>query len=661
MLRFVAAVALTAAAAGSTPLKVPYLPQTEALCGGASAAMVMRYWGARDVYADDFASLVDRSAGGIRESALVGALEARRWTAVAGAGDLERMRGEIGRGRPVIALIEVRPGRYHYVVVVAADADEIVVHDPARAPSRAMPAAKFDAAWQKTERWMLVLLPPEGASVERASPRPMPPKRSVASTTPLALEPREASCAAVDEGVALAKAGDQPGARRALEQAATSCPGASAPWRELAGLDALEGQWGAAAEHANRAVQEDSSDEYAWRVLATARFVLHDDLAALDAWNRVGEPRADLVNITGLQHTRYLVVADAIGVQPKDLLTPMALQLAQRRVREVPAIATARVTYHPTEDGRAQLDAAILERDRVPAGYPAWLGIGLGAAVNRELTTTFANVSGGGDMLAVTWRWWEHRPMAAVSYAAPGPGGVWRFDVSRETQTFGAQLTEETRSRVGVEIGNWIDRRTKLRGGVAFERWRDLGREAAVMGGVQFWPVMDRLSLEAGVTTWQGEGAPFSSAAGVVRFRSKTPADGNVWLFDGGYRIATTSAPASVWPGADTGHARDVLLRAHPLLDDGVIAGGVFGRRVASGGVEAQHWLAPGRHLVRIAPAAFVDLARATRGLPTTDDRLHVDAGVGLRLSLFGMGVLRVDVAHGLRDGSDALSIGWQR
>src|SRR5262249_14731443 len=406
--------------------------------------------------------------------------------------------------------------------------------------------------------------------------------------------------------------------------------GARARWSGLAGREALEGRGGAAAEHASRAVQEDSRDEYAWRVLATARFVRHDDLAALDAWNRVGEPRADLVNITGLQHTRYLVVADAIGVQSKDLLTPMALQLGQRRVRDVPAIATARVTYHPTEDGRAQIDAAVLERDRVPAGYPAWLGIGLGAAVNRELTTTFANVSGGGDTLAVTWRWGQHRPMAAVSYAAPGPGGVGRFDVSRETQTFGAQLTEETRSRVGVEIGNWIDRRTKLRGGVAFERWRDLGREAAVTGGVQFWPVMDRLSVEAGVTTWQGEGAPFSSAAGVVRFRSKTPADGNVWLMNGAYRVAATSPPASVWAGAgpDGGHAGAGLRRAPRLLEDGVSDGGVFGRRVASGAVEPHPGRARGRHLARTAPAVFVDLARATRGLPTTDDRLQIDAGV---------------------------------
>ena len=40
-------------------LDVPFVAQTEALCGGASVAMVQRYWGAREVSAADFASLVD--------------------------------------------------------------------------------------------------------------------------------------------------------------------------------------------------------------------------------------------------------------------------------------------------------------------------------------------------------------------------------------------------------------------------------------------------------------------------------------------------------------------------------------------------------------------------------------------------------------------------
>src|SRR5258708_12536743 len=71
--------------------------------------------------------------------------------------------------------------------------------------------------------------------------------------------------------------------------------------------------------------------------------------------------------------------------------------------------------------------------------------------------------------------------MIAASYAAPGPGGVWRFDASRETQTFGAStaaFVEETRTRAGVEIGNWIDQRTRVSGGAAGRGWRDRARPA---------------------------------------------------------------------------------------------------------------------------------------------------------------------------------------
>ena len=38
---------------------VPYLPQTESLCGGASLAMVLRYWGARGVRPADFAAALE--------------------------------------------------------------------------------------------------------------------------------------------------------------------------------------------------------------------------------------------------------------------------------------------------------------------------------------------------------------------------------------------------------------------------------------------------------------------------------------------------------------------------------------------------------------------------------------------------------------------------
>jgi Peptidase C39 family len=637
-------------------LAVPYLPQTEALCGGAAAAMVMRYWGARDVYPDIFAPLVDRSAGGIRTSALVDELLRRRWTAVSFEGDASRMSAELARGRPVIALIEDRPGRFHYVVIVSAAAEQVVLHDPARAPSRVVDRRKFDAAWQKSQRWMLVLTP--GPDLQFPAETDSAPSVRSSRSDPAPPGPCDG---AVTDAVSLAERGDKSAARRALEAAAAACPAAAGPWRELAGLDALDGQWSAAAEHARRAVARDPDDEHAWRVLATAEYLRHDDLAALAAWNRIGEPRIDLIDITGLEHTRYMVVADAIGVRPKAVLTPDALRLAQRRVLAVPAIAAARVSFRPAESGRAQIEASVVERTRAPTNYPSWLGIGLRAATDRELAASVTSVSGGGDVVAASWRWWAHRPMAAVSYAAPGPGGVWRIDASRETQTFGASAFEETRTRAGADISNWIDQRTRVRAGAAIEGWSDRPRTAAVSGRVEFWPIVDRLALEGGGTAWRGRGVSFGGADVAARWRSNSASLGTVWRADAGYRAVTATSPSSIWPGADTGPARDVLLRAHPLVDDGVIRGGVFGRRLTFGAFEVQRWLNSGRQPVRLAPAIFVDIARATRGLATSTDRTQIDAGAGLRVSLFGMGVLRVDLAHGLRDGRNALSVGWQR
>src|SRR5512135_643129 len=57
-------------------LEVPYVPQSEALCGGAAMAMVLRYWGEPAVLAEDFAGLVERGGAGIRTDALVQAVRA---------------------------------------------------------------------------------------------------------------------------------------------------------------------------------------------------------------------------------------------------------------------------------------------------------------------------------------------------------------------------------------------------------------------------------------------------------------------------------------------------------------------------------------------------------------------------------------------------------
>jgi hypothetical protein len=103
------------------------------------------------------------------------------------------------------------------------------------------------------------------------------------------------------------------------------------------------------------------------------------------------------------------------------------------------------------------------------------------------------------------------------------------------------------------------------------------------------------------------------------------------------------------------------MLRAHPLLDGGVIAGPLFGRRLAHASVEAQRW--PGKvRALPIGVALFTDLARADKRLPQAGgDPMQIDAGAGVRIKLPAVeGVLRVDYARGIRDQRQALTVGWQ-
>ena len=124
-----------------------------------------------------------------------------------------------------------------------------------------------------------------------------------------------------------------------------------------------------------------------------------------------------------------------------------------------------------------------------------------------------------------------------------------------------------------------------------------------------------------------------------------------------GVAVVSATTPFDVWPAADTGQARPVLARAHPLLDDGRIRVERIGRHLAYSSVEAQYWWkAPA--LSRIGAAVFIDGARTmTRPVPGAALG-DVDVGAGLGFaSLLVPGRIRVDFAHGLRDAADSVSV----
>jgi len=617
-----------------TILDVPFISQSEALCGGAAAAMVLRYWGERGLSAESFSHLVDRSAAGIRTDALVSELRSRGWMAAALAGSGEAIDAELRRGRPVLTLIEDRPGRFHYIVIVARTPDAVVFHDPARAPLRVVGREEFERRWQPAKRWMAVVVPGE---------------RERETAAPVSALPSAEPCdALIGAGVARAQAGDLAAAEQHLTTA-LSCSGAAA-MRELAGVRVLQRRWADVEALSSAATATDPGDAYGWRLLGTSRFVQNNRDGALAAWNRVSEPRLDLLSVAGLDRTRQRVVERLVDVKAGSVVTPNLLLQSERRLGELPAAVSTSLELRPAAGGLAELRATVNERPVFPADVWSYVALGAVAASRRELAAGTGSLTGGGERLKAEWRFWPGRPRLGVAVDAPAPwGGVWSVGGFGEHERFGdAGPPDEERAGGFVEWSTWTNAVVKITAGAGVEDWDRLGTLGRSGAQVQMLTRGSRVNVRADGEMWAGA-ASFSRVSVNIAAASSAARTGRVYLARGGAAAGSANLPPLLWFGGDTGQTRETLLRAHPLVDDGRLRIEQMGRRFWHASVEAQQWWSAG--IVRTGAAVFVDAARV--GDRADDDaRGDVDAGVGVRLALPGApGTFRADVATGLRHG----------
>ncbi len=166
--------------------------------------------------------------------------------------------------------------------------------------------------------------------------------------------------------------------------------------------------------------------------------------------------------------------------------------------------------------------------------------------------------------------------------------------------------------------------------------------------------VGERLDGRIDLSGWTA-GSSFGTLDAGATIRSTTDRRGLVVVGRAGLGVASSQAPADIWFAGDTGRARSVPLRAHPLMTGGEMRADRIGRQIVYTSGETQRWWA-GTGRVRFGAAAFVDMARVDRRAEPRP-RMDVDVGVGARLAVPGVsGVLRLDVAKGLRDGATALS-----
>ncbi len=660
---------------GRRLLDVPFLPQSEDLCGGAAVSMVLRYWGAREVYPDDFAALVDRARAGIPADVLTSEVRRRGWQALpfqAEASDGgEWIRGHVDAGRPVVALIAVGPARYHYVVVVAATADAVVVHDPARSPFRVLPRHEFEAAWAATERWALLILPATttGGAEPLMSVAPAASGEGLRATgTDTGTPPANACSPLVQEMVGRAQAGDLSGAASGLETATTLCPTAAETWRELAGVRFRQSRWTDAVSLAARAAALEPTDEAGWDLLATSQFLDGRPRDALASWARIGRPQVDVVRVTGARRTRHPVVSGAVDLAPRSPLTPEAFDRATRRLEALPATVMTALRYQPTAGGHADVEAVVVERPLVPRGVLPAVAALARLAIHREARLEVASPTGSGELWSAAWRWWDHRPRVNVALALPAaaglPGittieGLWeRASYAVASGIDAPRVVRQERRRAAIHVTDWATSRLRWRAGAALDRWAD---EAfgSVETALDLRLQQDRVAIGGEIAGWASpDSRRFGRSAISIAARTGTAADRASVRLAAGLSQVTSGAPFDLWAGAGLGRARTPLLRAHPLLEGGVVAGPVFGRRLAHATIEYQHPVAA-KAGGAIGVALFTDAARAWQR-STVGAAWHADAGLGLRLALPGKaGTLRVDVARGLRDATHVVSAGW--
>lgn len=635
--------------------------------------MVFRYWGQAHADVQQFAPLVDRRAGGIADDVLVAAVRDRGWSVVRAPGSFATLRATLDAGSPVILLLEDRLSRYHYVVAVGATAREVVVHDPTWGPNRRLAGEQFLPAWQKANFWMAVVTPgtsPRTATepdADRIAPgasaradEPGAASREGTNTRTPCEAQMDAALTAIDRnGLAVADA--------ELARVRAACPAMAAPVTELAGVRFRQSRWRDAADLASEALRLAPTDRYTWDLLASSRFLQGDVAGALTAWNAIGRPALDLVQIDGLRRTRYAHLASVMDLAPNTPLTPRAYGLAARHLEDLPDRVASRLSLRPQQDGYATVTATVQETAPVPASLVAWGVAGLQAGFDREVTARLPGGLGMGELWSVSWRWWRNRPRVAASFAAPVAGrlgGVWRVEGFWEAQTYrpggGADL-RQTQRAARLSWGRWLT--PHLRGEVraGADAWDGGQRTALVGGSLEQRLFGDRLTLTGIVDRWTGmrQAPSFSAASMTVSGRSSIVPRGLVLVAGARVQLASAQAPLALWYGAGEGRARPGLLRARLLFNNGIIDGSVFGRQVTTANVELQRWMTT--PIAPMAVAGFVDIGRAVHRLPqATGDPFAIDAGAGVRLRVPGVdGVGRLDYARGLRDGAHRVTVGW--
>jgi hypothetical protein len=465
----------------------------------------------------------------------------------------------------------------------------------------------------------------------------------------------------------------------AFDRAVALAPSRPEALVERGGLRFLEKKYPEAIQDLSRALAI-QDDEYARDLYAASLHLAGRSEEALAQWNRLGRPILGTVSVSGLLRTRDSVARRELSLRAGDVLDLDHLRESRLRLRQVGVFD--RVTLRPVPLGgsAADLEVALSERYGL---FRSKVGFLIGTAVHAvqgRVRLEYANLAGSGVSFGGEYRWQENRPEGSLGLSWPRPFGAPVYlDLAgaRGRQAYEVDEDAFERRYRGLELGvrHVLGARTLGRLAVrvrdrSFSEPREDAPEG-VLSGVEASlerTLLDRhrQRLEASATFFQSAealGSVVSYPRGILRLSSRT----HLSAPDGSSLEPSVLAVRLLWAKGGSAMPIDDMfapggsadmelpLRAHRQTPDGILGPTPLGRSLLLGNLEWRRRVLDHSPL-QVGLVAFVDAGRVSDG-PQAVTTL-VDTGVGLRVSLVGSGVLRIDYGHGLRDGRDAIFLG---
>jgi hypothetical protein len=309
----------------------------------------------------------------------------------------------------------------------------------------------------------------------------------------------------------------------------------------------------------------------------------------------------------------------------------------------------------------------VVERPAFSSPRSLLLQSALRAVSERAIGVDVLGLAPSGQSAQLVGQWRPNRSRAVLSASAPRflrlPGivtaeALWDEQSYRvPTAPSESAPVRERRERASLSLAHWWAADTRAAVTVAADDWSRRAPYLSLSGDVDQRLLGDRVAVGGDAAGWwSGASAPFYAASARASLRTRTTSEHPRIHIHASYDWASGRAPFALWSGAGTGPARVLLLRAHPLLRDGVIHGAAFGRELLGGSVQAETPIAS-LGPAKLGAAVFVDAAKV---LAPTRGATLVDIGAGLRLQPPGWrSAIRVDVATPWGSIRPHLSAGW--